>query len=155
MWSWTRFSRYQEVEKVNIAKSNVLRQLSPADHRMKGQLWKSLPIKMYRKHGLSSKFKIKHKSRLKTHWWHGCQRKFHWLKLYYCKRKRFSMGISEVLLDNIGVLLRLVLHYSFSKNLISHDLVCFPVLDAKCLLWIWDYWGSNDFSLFCFAVMIT
>ena len=117
---------------------------------MRGQLWKSLPIKMYRKHGLSSKFKIKHKSRLKTHWWHGCQRKFHWLKLYYCKRKRFSMGISEVLLDNIGVLLRLVLHFSFSTNLISRDLVCFPVLDAKCLFWTWDYWGSNDFSLFCF-----
>ena len=44
------------------------------------------------------------------------------------------MGILEVLLDNIGVLLRLVLHYSFSANLISHDLVRFPVLDAKCLL---------------------
>ena len=93
---------------------------------MRGQLWKSLPTKMYRKHELSSKFKTKHKSRLKTHWWHGCQRKSHWLKLYYCKRKRFSMGVSEVILDNIGVLLRLVLHYSFSANLISHDLVRFP-----------------------------
>ena len=132
---------------------NVPRQLSLADHRMRGQLWKSLPIKIYRKHELSSKFKIKHKSKLKHI--DGRQHKFHWLKLYYCKRKRFSMGVSEVILGNIGVLLRLVLHYSFSANLISRDLVCFPVLDAKCLLWIWDYWGSNDFSLFCFAVMIT
>ena len=91
---------------------------------MRGQLWKSLLIKLYRKHELSSKFKIKHKSRLKTQWWRGCQRKFHWLKLYCCKRKRFSMGISEVLLHNIGVLLRLVLHYSFSANLILHDPGC-------------------------------
>ena len=64
----------------------------------------------------------------------GCQGKFHWLKLYYCKRKRFSMGVSEVILGKIGVLLRLVLHYSFSANLVSHDHVRFPVLDAKCLL---------------------
>ena len=151
----TRFSRYQEVERISITESNVPRQRSPADHRMRGQLWKSLPIKMYRKHELSSKFKIKHKSRLKTHWWHGCQCKFNWLKLYYCKRKRFSMGISEVILNNIGVLLRFVLHYSFSANLISHDLVRFPVLDAKCLLWIWDSWGSSEFSLFWLALMIT
>ena len=64
----------------------------------------------------------------------GCQGKFHWLKLYYCKRKRFSMGVSEVILGKIGVLLRLVLHYSFSANLVSHDHVRFLVLDAKCLL---------------------
>ena len=44
------------------------------------------------------------------------------------------MGVSEVILGNIGVLLRLVLHYSFSANLILHDHVRFPVLDAKCLL---------------------
>ena len=115
--------------------------------------WKSLPIKIYRKHELSSKFKIKHKSKLKHI--DGRQHKFHWLKLYYCKRKRFSMGVSEVILGNIGVLLRLVLHYSFSANLILHDHVRFPVLDAKCLLWIWDSWGSSDFSLFWFAVIIT
>ena len=115
--------------------------------------WKSLPIKIYRKHELSSKFKIKHKSKLKHI--DGRQHKFHWLKLYYCKRKRFSMGVSEVILGNIGVLLRLVLHYSFSANLILHDHVRFPVLDAKCLLWIWDSCGSSDFSLFWFAVIIT
>ena len=62
----------------------------------------------------------------------GCQGKFHWLKLYYCKRKRFSMRVSEVILGNIGVLLRLVLHYNFSENLILHDHVRFPVPDAKC-----------------------
>ena len=36
--SWIRFSRYQEVEKVRIAESNVPHQLSPADRRMRGQL---------------------------------------------------------------------------------------------------------------------
>ena len=35
--SWTRFSRYQEVDKVSIAELNVPHQLSPADHRMRGQ----------------------------------------------------------------------------------------------------------------------
>ena len=41
------------------------------------------------------------------------------------------MGVSEVILGNIGVLLRLVLHFSFSANLILHDHVRFPVLDAN------------------------
>ena len=63
----TRFSRYQEVERVSITESNVPRQRSPADHRMRGQLLKSLPIKIYHKHELSSKFTIKQKSKLKTH----------------------------------------------------------------------------------------
>ena len=66
--SSTRFSRYQEVKKVSIAESNVPRQLSPADQRMRGQLWKSSPIKIYRKHPLSSKFEIKRNNKLNIHW---------------------------------------------------------------------------------------
>ena len=63
----TRFSRYQEVERISITESNVPCQRLPADHRMRGQLWKSLPIKIYHKHELNSKFTIKQKSKLKTH----------------------------------------------------------------------------------------